>query len=300
MYFPFLRGKQYELTAIRELAPRIASNLFKPIIEPVRNNLLPLTKTIKTINAYGFSPLVIVNPDLGDFKHERKNLLKEITALDGKLNFEPCIKINESPDESILKSIQVAPSLFIPEILDESADSYLGNYNYIIVPADTPETEFSNLNNIVIIDDPFQKKTRNADYKDKSNFSSVHTNFNAKENVIGFSDYTIVGSEFSESGGPAFVVTIHLSYIDKKHGQMLVRHFSSPPSKSPANPGGKFHEALTNAIEFIEEYPDVFYETLGIEELFKLYKNEHFPGLGLLKKISIQHHIETLCLYLDK
>lgn len=300
MYFPFLRGKQYELTAIRELAPRIANNLFKPIIEPVRNNLLPLTKTIKNINFYGFSPLIIVNPDLGDFKSERKNLLKEINALDGSLIFEPCLKINDNPDDSITRSLKNPPSLFIPEILDESADVYLDNYDYIIVPVDTPETEFTNLKKIIIIDDPFQKKTRNADYKEKSNFSSLHTNFQTKENVVGFSDYTIVGSEYSESGGPAFVVTIHLSYIDKKHNQMLVRHFSSPPSKSPANPGGKFHEALTNAIEFIEDNPDVFYETQGIEELLKLYKNEHFPGLGLLKKISIQHHIETLCIYLDK
>lgn len=39
MYFPLLRGKQYELIALKELSTIVPNDLFKPIIEPVRKNL---------------------------------------------------------------------------------------------------------------------------------------------------------------------------------------------------------------------------------------------------------------------
>ena len=37
MYYPFVRGKQFELVMLREMAPRIAKWRFVPIIEPVKN-----------------------------------------------------------------------------------------------------------------------------------------------------------------------------------------------------------------------------------------------------------------------
>lgn len=36
MYYPYFRGKQYELITIREMAPVFAQAGFHPIIEPVR------------------------------------------------------------------------------------------------------------------------------------------------------------------------------------------------------------------------------------------------------------------------
>lgn len=37
MYFPYLRGKQFELLALREIAPRLGyAQCVTPIIEPVR------------------------------------------------------------------------------------------------------------------------------------------------------------------------------------------------------------------------------------------------------------------------
>lgn len=39
MYFPYFRGKQYELLTIRETAPVLAGSKFIPIIEPVKQAL---------------------------------------------------------------------------------------------------------------------------------------------------------------------------------------------------------------------------------------------------------------------
>lgn len=67
MYFPFIRGKQFELNALRELAPLLNNKIYKPIIEPVRKNLLPLVRTIKELNENNIIPIIIINPNLGDF-----------------------------------------------------------------------------------------------------------------------------------------------------------------------------------------------------------------------------------------
>lgn len=41
----------------------------------------------------------------------------------------------------------------------------------------------------------------------------------------GFGDFLIVGDEFSESGGPAYAVAIHLTYINTKHeDEMYIYH----------------------------------------------------------------------------
>ena len=41
-------------------------------------------------------------------------------------------------------------------------------------------------------------------------------------------------------------------------------------------------------------------ETAAVKEFRKLHKDGHFPGLGHVKKLSMNHHIETLGDYFDK
>ncbi|MDI5550101.1 sce7725 family protein, partial [Salmonella enterica subsp. enterica serovar Weltevreden] len=49
MYYPYFRGKQFELLAIRDTANVMAEAGFTPIIEPVREALNGLERTLKTI-----------------------------------------------------------------------------------------------------------------------------------------------------------------------------------------------------------------------------------------------------------
>ncbi|BBI64894.1 hypothetical protein HSBAA_62000 [Vreelandella sulfidaeris] len=46
-------------------------------------------------------------------------------------------------------------------------------------------------------------------------FSTLHTEWKNYNGAIGFGDYTVLSQEYTEAGGPAYVVTIHLSYIDE-------------------------------------------------------------------------------------
>ncbi|MDG6614266.1 sce7725 family protein, partial [Staphylococcus aureus] len=120
------------------------------------------------------------------------------------------------------------------------------------------------------------------------------------ENNIGFGDYTITGNDFIEGGGPAYVVTVHASYIDsQRFDELFIRHYSSEDDGTPTNPGAKFKQALTKLISDFQSKRILFEETEGLQEFIFLYKIGHFPGLGQVKKISIMHHIETINIYLE-
>ncbi|ODT48754.1 MAG: hypothetical protein ABS59_11645 [Methylobacterium sp. SCN 67-24] len=66
MYHPYFRGKQFELITIRETAKLMADAGFVPIIEPVKEALKGLEKTLKVICDAGGQAIVIVNPYHGD------------------------------------------------------------------------------------------------------------------------------------------------------------------------------------------------------------------------------------------
>ena len=61
MYHPYFRGKQYELITIRETAPLLAASNFIPIIEPVKQALGGLQRTLQSVCEANGGAIVIVN-----------------------------------------------------------------------------------------------------------------------------------------------------------------------------------------------------------------------------------------------
>ena len=115
----------------------------------------------------------------------------------------------------------------------------------------------------------------------------------------GFGDFLIVGDDYSESGGPAYAVAIHLTFIDPDNDDvMYIYHFVSDTNDTPTDPAGKFAQALKKLINKLESERSNLYETSAIKEFRDLHAKEHFPGLGYVKKLSMKHHIETLAQYL--
>lgn len=298
MYYPILRGKQFELIALRELVTHIQPDLICPVIEPVRGNLSPLIKTLEALAESGIKPLVVINPSIGDFARGTQGLIE--LARDPK-NFTPCIKTKSVADLSLLAELELSLSdvaVFIEAGMDKSLLDELRDASCVLVNKDRVHPgALAQLKNVVLFGDFFDKKIRNADYQERSFYSSLHTEWKSYANAIGFGDYTILSEEYSEAGGPAYVVTIHLSYVDAdEFDAMYVRHFSSFNDDSPANPGGKFKSALEKVSKYIRENPGVFTKTQGLEELLSLHESP-FPGLGQVKKYSMKHHIETTCVF---
>ena len=116
--------------------------------------------------------------------------------------------------------------------------------------------------------------------------------------MSGFGDFLIVGDNYAESGGPAYAVAIHLTFIDsEKDDVMYVYHFVSDSKDTPTDPAGKFAQALKKLMVTWESGESKLMETTAIKEFRELHAKGHFPGLGYVKKLSMKHHIETLSAY---
>jgi hypothetical protein len=66
MYYPYFRGKQFDLLTVREMAPLLSAAGFCPIIEPVRDVLGGLTKVLDAVVEADGRAIKIVNPHHGD------------------------------------------------------------------------------------------------------------------------------------------------------------------------------------------------------------------------------------------
>lgn len=74
MYYPYLRGKQFELLALREFSTKFKDNKrIIPIIEPVKTQFNGLNAATSTMLENGMKFALILNPNDGDFKHQEDN-----------------------------------------------------------------------------------------------------------------------------------------------------------------------------------------------------------------------------------
>ena len=108
----------------------------------------------------------------------------------------------------------------------------------------------------------------------------------------------IVGDDYSDTGGPAWAVAIHLTYLNKDN-DMFIYHFLSKQSESPTNPAGKFLEALEEMVKEIKKEGSLTFESKACKEYLRYHKSQHYPGLGYAKKLSMQHHLELISNYLN-
>lgn len=303
MYFPILKGKQNELIALRELSAVVEPKVFRPVIEPVRENISPLKRTIKELVENGITPLVVINPSLGDYKSGAESIIASLEDNEG--SYLPCVKIKNPQDFAAIEIFQRfkgKAAVLLESSVDKSLVDIVNDSVYTLVdPSRVSSVALAHLKNKVVYGDSFKKESKNSDYSEDSLFSALHVEYKNLADTVGFGDFTILGEDYSESGGPAYVVAVHLSYINRdEYDAMHVRHFSSYDDRTPTNPGGKFMDALGKLVSYVSRDPGKFDRTAGLDEFFTLHASKHYPGLGFVKKISIKHHIETTCNYIQE
>lgn len=312
MYYPYFRGKQYELITVRESAEILSQAEFVPIIEPVKESLNGLKRAIDAVIDANGSAILIVNPHCGD--HERDTD-----------EFSQMLINDLSEEENIWAGMLLSDTVSIEDVID-TCDQHKNTGITLIHKGFTEARELSRrLGNLEITDirhvfeenhcgklyrrhfkdetrillrDGFKKRT-NRNHPPIEYFSDLHATYE-DEGMDGFGDFLIVGDEFSTSGGPAYAVAIHLTFIDgDKDDAMYIYHFVSDTQDTPKNPAGKFAEALDKLVEEVERLGSKIYRTNAVNVFLQLHRERHFPGLGYVKKLSMNHHIETLAQYLD-
>jgi len=309
MYYPYLRGKQYELILARENASLISRGKIIPILEPVRISLSGIIRTVESLIEHKSQFVVIINPQYGELIEENTTLKEKLFPIIERnekflpgyiLTGEPSDEdnINELPDGGVAIIHQGSGNGREIAAMLENIRVEVASHIFIEGKTSSKlyQRHFSSEER-VLIRDGFERK-RNKDYGEKDFFSELHLTY-AEENMTGFGDFLIVGDEFSETGGPAYAVAIHLTYIDDDdEKRMYVRHYKSDMDHSPVDPAGKFQEALSKLVADVKKKDTKILHTEAVDEFNELYERKHFPGLGYVKKLSMQHHLEIIGHYL--
>ncbi|OYN77040.1 sce7725 family protein [Mycolicibacterium sphagni] len=306
MYHPYFRGKQFELIAIRESAELIASAGFTPIIEPVREALGGLERTLGSLVAAGAQAIVVVNPRHG---HHRGNgdsiaaLLERDYRDNDAIGAGILLRSDTTlPDAAGLLSTHPGNEVAVLHAgftdargIAEALDGRMEHVRNVFIDGEASRLyrrHFADSTRI-LIRDGFERQ-RNADYGEVDSFSDLHITY-TEEGMDGYGDFLTVGDVFSENGGPAYAVAIHLTFIDPAQDDaMFVYHFVSDTNDTPTDPAGKFAQALAKLIRRLDSGRSNLLETRAITEFRDLHARGHFPGLGHVKKLSMIHHLETL------
>lgn len=308
MYYPYLRGRQNELLAVKELLQNSKlSTRIIPIIEPVK--LSPtLVNTLEALVCAQRKVAFIWNPAVGSFGTDAKNP-KNSGYLE-KLGM--ILQENEEILRTVIMGVSVPPKIdrWLSEGIDPvrmislclDADNI--KYHELAFREEQPyrtivpyAPAFRRIrHNRVLLDDKFNKKLRNKDYADDEDefFSDDHLYFE-NDNYVGFSDYSIVGDEYSESGFAPYAVAIHIVYFDQEKN-LRIHHFTSTDNDDIADPAGKFYQALTKLVEWNSR---MHLDTIAMKQFEEIYEKQTYPGLGVIKRLSIMHHLELVGRYLD-
>ena len=314
MYFPYFRGRQNELLCLRELLQenRLYENVI-PIIEPVRFNSTFLTTVQKFIEA-NRKIVIIRNPKVGSFKKDLDSFQKNITDETDIAKQEKLKKILSDFEGMLQEPNVISAYLCNEKIISEcingdltvedkvlinlSNDTFYSyeDYQDKLVAKYTliPNNDFKEVveSEAVILEDVFKKAKRNTDYLITTDeiFSRRHLNY-SQNGYVGFSDYSIVGDSYEETGFAPLAVAINILYFGEKR-ELRVHHFVSESNENISDPGRKFEEAMRKLEKWQQK--NKLSDTLGLENLFNFYKTGRFPGLGVVKRCSLMHHLELI------
>ena len=311
MYYPYFKGKQFELILLREQVELLRHSQFHPIIEPVKQKISSLRSTLKQLIKNGVEFTLVINPQCGDlitntepiYDLARQLHLDDIVGCTLGYIISPGANI-----ENVINGISSTEfnySIIHYGYIDgkrvyKECESQNNIKQHIFIDGFTGVLYRSHFDNSktkrILIRDGFRVR-KNARYPETEHFSDLPLTFKG-DKLDGFGDFLIIGEEYQEGGGPAHAVAIHLSYTDEEDN-MHVRHFISDRIESPSDPGGKFLEALVKLVtEITSEHSQIFHSN-ACTEYIELYDHKHFPGLGYVKKLSMQHHLELMAHYLS-
>jgi len=314
MYYPYVRGKQFELILLRENAELLSEHSIHPIVEPVKEDFTALIRAMAVMNEEEVPCTLIINPGVGQAPVKSEKIIEEL--IENKLADYENVSIGYILDA------KASISKFV-SLLKQYDDFNFTIIHYGYTNGKKIANEIKGFTNIkrhifidgfagklyqkylkkegtdrILIRNGFKPKKKNADYPTKEHFSDLHITY-PDEGMDGFGDFLIVGDDYTETGGPAYAVAIHLTYLNNDE-DMFIYHFISDQTNSPTNPAGKFKEALKKLVAKTETSKPLIYRSEACAEFLDLYKKDHYPGLGYVKKLSMQHHIELIANYISR
>lgn len=286
MYYPYFRGKQYDLFALTALLENdLLSSAVQPIIEPVKNS--NALKKFISLSQQKKQPFYLIqNPQSGDFlTADGLPQLKELPLTKAMIIEQPIETLTESPEMFIVGHSSV-PAL---------ESDWQGNQVKVLVPE-----EFRLLRKIegakILSQDVFTRLPKSRFYQECPDelFSTAHLTFQ-KKGFVGFSDFSIDSRIYYEHSYPSKFLSLHLVYFEETN--LRIHHFLS--SEEAPTQKEKFFELMAEIMVW-EKRLCGNQVTLGIQLLLEAAAKDKFPGMGVMRKAAVMHHMELMSRYLNK
>lgn len=310
MYYPYLRGKQFELLALREFSSEFKNNhTIVPIIEPVKKQVNGLNAAALSMIENGMKFAVILNPSDGDYRHTGidNDILMSLTALtDDRDNWIPAYiykhngktLLDHAKQNNLSNLMIIFPSG--ADVNDEVLMEFLSKDEVAFVVSGNLSNNRSARGRLlrlgkalISLEDRFNERPRNADYANEvDEIFSEDFAYYKNDGLAGFADYTPMAKDFIEGGMLPYAIAIHLTY-QKSDDQIFVHHFVSDNNFDQSNIRGKFHEAAVKIAPFFNN--NGLYHTSAVDELIRRADSDDgYPGLGYIKKLSVKNHLELI------
>ena len=307
MYFPYLRGKQFEILAVRE-SGFLSSNRIVPIFEPTTDTGERSTRNrYKRIAENEFRFAVIINSDNGTPPPAPSATIQMINDIESRVPgmVIPAFEIRAGQPISQLKDFSTEFAVQQRIIIHrnhthsqtdiDKALAYLPQPAvHIFLDGGVPLTLIRGITAAgkILLRDGFKRCVPNATYPSKSNFDDLLFNYKSR-GYDGFADFSIIGDVYSPGGGAAKHVAIHLTE-NRDDTTIVTNHFVSttPPQKGDTQ--AKYFSALQLLASHAGQPLSASLNTQGMREYYRSNANGHFPGLGKLKQWSIMHHMESI------
>ena len=307
MYLPFLRGKLYELKAIKEYIDegygKENGRHIMPIIEPVKKDRRPLVSCMEAMGKAEMPFAVVLNSRTGDYEKaifDVPSFLSEEKIKD--ISWVPAFEVNGNANVDAIESaiqqyeLKSVMLVFFTNVdLDDVRIKGLVNNNAVAYIAAINLTQrppiISGLKEtgkyIITIEDCFPEKAPNNAYRDIPDefFSDTFSYYKSLFGLYGFSDFTALARNFREGGVLPQVVAIHMTYL-KTDKVVNVHHFLSDSRNGSNNIREEFKEANDKIPPFYEDKPS----TLAVRQISGM----GYPGLGAIKKFSVKNHFELM------
>jgi hypothetical protein len=305
MYFPYLYGRRFELLALRDLVGELPlAGTAAPILEPVKNNPNELKRCLQVLGAQQVQTVVIMNPRHGDFRDgdsaqiraalvedfaqhpsllpgficDQRSGMREITNFLARYPNRDVAVLYWGPHLTIDELRRVVTERRIRFHI--SLHGQLAADLRTILPA----------GKAVEVRDRFNSLPRNADYNGSEYFTDGHLTF--RQGAVGYGDFSVIGSTYRESGGPAHAVAIHAIFRQNQTGQLWVEHFvSDDVDREVGSVESKYHQAAAKLVRAAARRRTEFGQNGGLAAYAADVQANYFPGLGENKRRQIRHHI---------
>ena len=301
MYFPYFRGRQYEMLALRELAQGdLLGSRVIPVVESIK-----ITSTfngaLKAYTEKKYPLALILNPAVGELSSGAA-ISSLLPFINGSVIPSAIMGKNTEEVISALSSKGMMADSILAIITNRD---FLDIYRKLFDGLPPKFTLFSDERHIrraisenkIMFEDKFKKQEKNADYQKQEDefYSDDHLYFR-KEGFTGFGDYSIIGSEYNEAGFAPYAVAIHIVYFADDN-TLRVRHFVSDSNEDISDAAGKFYEAVMKLKRWFDDGQSKQLTT-ALATLLSHAENGYYPGLPTIKKLSIMHHLELVGKYL--